>query len=263
MMAVFLVSGVAVLGAGLGYLQNDEEAQAYTVSINDMEAIRVSLIEHYDGAPIRQTTMTSVPATMSYGDPVTIHVDAWPISGGYDELDGCSSGWCEIGGIETAPLVLSTADGDIYLTSAALIISSGDGGQLLRTRSPWNLGQEYTQIPLIETQYGAGPRAVSLDGTTGVGQLYVVTQRDISPDATTSVTWDPRSDGGDTGELQVRYVVENTSHADAWRAYFQRPDNGFTYDADASDLAEGMVVAMFETEKLTVKRTTINVRFDA
>lgn len=234
---IVYVGGVANLETVRDSEQLDNAERAFDVFDDNVDDITSQ------GAPNRGTEMKLTDAQLFYGSVTELNVTT---------ADGGSNEPYAVG---LRPVIYQ-ADGDTQLVyeAGAVFRTERDGG-LLRSEPPVLFGQNRTLIQYVQTRKEAdtpssvgGDRTV-LIRTAGAGQKVLA--------------------GRTTGTHTVTYNV-TTERTDLWESYLEAEieDAGVAldsdtdgYDADPCQIHDGTVVCKFETDRLYVTVTRLDVAF--
>lgn len=262
MVSMFVIGGLFLFVSGVVLFQDAASQKPFTAAHHDMQEIKTSIHDLQTGAPYRQATLSRTPGTLGYGTPTTITVRARLPSGSYDEIPGCTTGWCTLATTTTRPITYHTPAGNLKYISGALITtadttSTTDRSGHLTAPGPWTITPQSTQITVIGTQHAGGPTSIGVTSGPSTSRITV----ELVRRAVNSTAWNPVDTTGTPQTLSGQYVVQNTTTPYAWKMYFQQSDTPFTYNATASTPTTGTVVADFQTTRLLVRNVSINVTY--
>lgn len=231
--ALVVASIGVVYTAGIGGLEDAREDEQLTNAVRafDVLADNVEDLSRED-APSRATELKLAGASLEFGDPVTITVQANHSDPGNDANATFA--------MTTRPLVYSDSAGEVVF-SAGAIFRVDDGDAVMTSDPGLVLGDRQSVVPFLI----AYPRGSSAS-VGGSSTVLVVAFRQSSG-------IDGRFDTGPGGDDSRVNVTVESPRAEAWGRYFD--DQGMTkIDGDASD---GDVTYQFHTDTLFVSETVV------
>ncbi|MFC4449801.1 DUF7289 family protein [Halorussus aquaticus] len=226
-----------VYTTGIGGLEDarEDEQLTNTVRAFDVLADNVADVTH-EGAPSRATELKLSGATLGFGDPVRVEVQA---------NDTDSDANLTVG--RTArPLVYDAPSGEVVYSMGATFRVDG-GNAAMRTEPGLVVDDRRSVVPLVVTY----PKSDS-GGVGGSSTVLLVAYRQS---VGVAGQLDTGSDAAD--EVRVNVTVES-SRAAAWGRYFESmgmtpPDS----NPAAADAADGEVTYQFYTDGLLVSDSVV------
>ncbi|USZ68804.1 hypothetical protein NGM10_03485 [Halorussus salilacus] len=234
--ALVTASVGAVYTTGIGGLQDAREDEQVTNAVRAMDVLADNVRDVTTAdAPSRATELKLSGATLRYGDPVEIEVQANTT----DPDDDRNATYRTT----TRPLVYDAPAGEVVYANGATF-RVDDGRAAMRSEPGFVVGEgeENTSVvPLVLTY----PRGDS-GGVGGSGTVLVVAHRQ-------SVELDGRFDTpAESGETDARInVTVDSPRADAWGRYFE------AQGMDRIDHGEGSVTYQFHTDGLVVPEAAV------
>lgn len=233
---------VATVGAvytfGIDGLQDAQEDEQINNAERAFDVLADNLADiHRHGAPSRATEISLAGATLSVGEPITVTVTAVNSS---DPDDNTSVS------MHPRPLVYSGIQNTrIIYVGGAVIRADGDAN-IMRIEPGWIVTGRNAVIPFVHTYRTGETKKLSGEKT-----VLVVARRQGSSLERQLLT--------DTGPgdpyLRVNITVDSPQTS-AWKRYFE--SEGFT--AVDNDVSDGNVTYQFETDRLHVPETIVELR---
>lgn len=255
MIAIFLGGGLTLFVAGLTVFESGSQSSPVNDAETEMQTLQTSFNSFTEGVPSRQAELSGGDVTMSYGDPVTITVDAKENNGASISNEGpCGNAdaWCELGSQQVTPLVYQVEGGQVAYLNGAVILSQGPDSGIVRSGGPWRVA-DYARFPLLATQQAPGTS--SSIGQSGSGSFVV---EGYSPQSDTTV-WEPdESASGDPQNLDIRITMDNVDNVGAWETYFEKSDS---FDSVTADPANNEIVVYATTDRVVIQEIQIDVTY--
>ncbi|MFC7177433.1 DUF7289 family protein [Halosegnis marinus] len=242
--SLVLSSVSVVYVVGFGGLQDARDAEQLTNAERAFDVLADNMDDiHRDNAPNRATEFKLYDARIDVGDPVTFNVTV-------DNGTGTQSF-----SVDARPVVYAPTTGETTLRylNGAVFRTGGSGSVLLnepRFLFRESGGLRTAAFPLIETR----PDGVNAIG----GSTTVLIRADLAraellgslPDA--------------AGRYDVTFRVETAAaRAPTWERFLEAELNDAYGDADRCTVSGGTVECAFETDRLYVSATRIDVAIDS
>lgn len=231
--------GVSITGAvfGIESLEEASEGDDIHAAEGAMGAVRADLYDLSNGAVYRTTEIKLHSGALRYGNSINITITA--STGGESEL---------VHSVRPQPIVYDLGPVDVVYVAGAVLLDQPDGGTV-KTGPSLKIGSEQAIVPLVNTSYAAGPTGI---GGSGIG--YVVGYRSDE----TVRRYEPLDADGNPVEATITIEVE-TPRTKQWRLYFDSSPN---FENVVVDETRVTVFAEFRTQRLFIKSTNVEVRFD-
>lgn len=222
-----------VFAVGISGLEDRQAAERVTNVERAFDVFddNVRDVQRY-GDPSRSTEIRLSGGTISLSEPTVV------------ELRNASDG--VVGrSLRSRTLAYTNGDTTIAYENGAWFRSDGDGS-VMRSEPRFVATDGRTTLPIVRL-YPLGEATVEQEGT-----VQIVVDRASRPQLVQTA-----EASADDGPFDLRI---ESPYADAWRRYFERT-SGFSVDANATDTANGTVVADLEhSETVFIADDAVNVR---
>lgn len=237
-----LILAGSVIGGimGIDALSQATSGQPIHAAESSMTNVQSDLYDLSGGAPHRTTDVEVTDGRLTYGENVTITVEATS-----------SNGTMETQAIKLRPLVYGTGDARMVVSGGAVFLEQ-DGGVVMKSEPSYRIGQEQAIVPLLEARHKDGPSSIGIGGD---GTIYVV-----------SYNWDTRMsryepvDSEDNALMSKATITIQSPRAAEWAAYY-RDDPRFT--TVSYDEATNTVSTIFESRRIFIRTTEAHIRYDS
>lgn len=252
MIAIFLAGGISLFVVSITVF-TDTNNNPTEDAVDQVQTLQSSFNSFVDGSPSREATLDGRDATLTYGEPVEVTVEARSINGNLSASRSgnvvCDGTWCKMGQRDVTPLVYQIDEGSVEYINGAVLLSQSDDAGIVRSKGAWRI-TDYARFPILATQQEPGTSGSV--GVSGSGS-FTVQGYSESP-VTTAWTPDPADSG--TSNLEGRVTMDGVNNVAAWEAYFSNSDE-FTGVTTSGDT----VTATFETDRIIIREIPINVTY--
>lgn len=225
-----------VFATGIGGLSDAQDREKFTNVERAFDVLADNIGDlHQRGAPSRATEVKLAGGAIAVNDSVRVRI--W-VENGSDPLQNGSYQ------INPQPIVYEHDNGDKLLYVGGAVFRAESSGSVMVQEPRWVVGGTYSIIPLIET-YGSGT-----SGVAGGGKVLIIAER-----GTRTLQTPFEVNGSHTAVVNV---TVRSPRVDAWKRYFE--DEGLSPVDSNPD--HNNVTYQFETEKLYVPKTGVEVSFD-
>jgi hypothetical protein len=209
---------------GLGGLQDAQQAEQVNNVERAFDVFATNADEiHRNDAPSRSTEMRLAGGTLTYGDPVTVTIDA----GEQDPRE-----------FDTRPLVYRNAETEIVYELGGIIRTDGEHSVLLS--GPPSVVSDRSTVPILVTTTPGDQDSIDGHRTVLVSSTHQRTDFVQQPT-----------------DQPVAITIESP-RADAWERHFERPES---QHLEVTSTDENSVTFEIDADGTSVSVTWIRLRF--